>query len=58
MNFRTGAFPYSLTPASFGCFPLSLRERGLKTQPFAFHPFSLLNFVHTEKGRGMRAKNA
>jgi hypothetical protein len=39
-------------------------ERVMNFRPVAFpysphpKPLSLLNFVHTEKGRGMRAKSA
>jgi hypothetical protein len=53
MHFLASVFPCSPHPK-----PLSLRERGLKAYVFALLPFSLLNFVHAEKGRGMRAKSA
>jgi hypothetical protein len=47
MDFHTVAFPYSPHPK-----PLSLRERGLKTQQLAFHPFSVWNEVQQGEGAG------
>jgi hypothetical protein len=32
--------------------PSALRERGLKTQSFAFHPFSVRTKFNREKGAG------